>query len=69
MDIYKIEKAYPWTAENEITIESENLLYSELTLSQNGCQNNNMENNNEIRDKCFQIAELIREIEILNSIC
>ena len=66
MDTYKIEKAYPWTTENEITIKSENLFYSELNLKQNGCQSANSENNKEIRNKCFKIAELIREIEILN---
>lgn len=65
MDTYTIKKAYPWTRDSEIEISSENLLYSELN-NLSGCQSMNKKNNELIRDKCFQISELIREIEKLN---
>ena len=66
MKTYKIYQAYPWVKTNELTIESENLLYTEVA-SLSGCQSNNVKYNDEIRKKCNQIADLIREIEILNN--
>lgn len=67
MDTYKIKKAYPWIeGTKEIEITSENLIYTELGTTHSGCQCNNLENSENIRMKCFQIANLIREIEILN---
>jgi len=67
MDKYTIQKEYPWQKiDFEIEIKSENLLYSELGTTHSGCQCNNMENHELIHDKCRKIADLIREIEILN---
>jgi hypothetical protein len=65
MDTYVITKAYPLDTQ-EITIKSINLLYAEMTPVGSGCQSSNLVNNNEIHGKCRQIADLIREIEILN---
>ena len=66
IETYKIESAFPWTEGREITIESDNLFYSELNDKMSGCQSNSKEHNEEIRSKCKQIAKLIREIENLN---
>ena len=67
MDTYKIQKAYHWVeGTKEIEISSENLIYTELGTTHSGCQCNNLENAEIIRMKCMQIADLIREIEILN---
>lgn len=65
METYIISKACPWTKSNEITIESENLLYSEIAAL-SGCQSNSVKYNEKIREKCNKIADLIREIELLN---
>jgi predicted nucleic acid-binding protein len=67
MQTYKIQKAYHWIEDTkEIEITSENLIYTELGTTHSGCQCNNLENAEIIRMKCTQIANLIREIEILN---
>ena len=65
MDTYTINKAYPWTHGEEIEITSENLCYTELD-SLSACQSNSKENNKEIERICYYIAEMIREIELLN---
>ncbi len=67
MDTYTIKKAYHWTNDTEIEIESENLIYSEVE-NLSGCQSRNLNNNEEIRKKCSEIADLIRDIEKLNII-
>ena len=67
MKTYKIQKAYHWVDNCfEIEISSDDLLYTELLTAYSGCQCNNLENAEIIRMKCMQIADLIREIEILN---
>lgn len=67
MDTYTIKKAYHWIeGSKEIEINSENLLYTELSTTHSGCQCMKIENSEKIREKCTQIADLIREIEILN---
>jgi hypothetical protein len=67
MKTYKIQKAYHWVDNCfEIEISSDDLLYTELLTDYSGCQCNNLENWELIRKKCGQIADLIREIEILN---
>ena len=65
MDTYVITKAYPLDTK-EIAIKSTNLLYAEMTPIGSGCQSSNLANNDKIHKKCRQIADLIREIEILN---
>ena len=65
MDTYTIKKAYHWTDDNEIKIESENLSFIEL-CNGGGCQSNNGNNNDAILERCYKIADLIREIEVLN---
>ena len=65
MDTYVISRAYPWGDNMEIEIMSDRIRYVELGDNHTGCQCN--ENENEIHRKCRQIAELIREIEVLNS--
>ncbi len=64
MDTYTIKKAYHWT--NDLEISSENLLYVEFGQTHSGCQCNNIENQKAISIRCNRIADLIREIEILN---
>ena len=66
METYLIKKAYPHSKKNEIIIESKKLLYTELEDRYNGCQSHNQENKELIREKCTQIAKLIREIDELN---
>lgn len=70
MDKYKIEQAYPWQKENvfELEIMSENLVYTELCDSHSGCQVVNVSNQQLIHEKCRQVADLIREIDQLNSL-
>lgn len=70
MDKYKIEQAYPWQKENvfELEIMSENLIYTELGDSYSGCQAVNMSNQQLIHEKCRQVADLIREIDQLNTL-
>jgi hypothetical protein len=68
MDNYTIKKAYPWISDCfEIEISSENLLYTELGTTHSGCQSNSLENNNKIHECCKKVADLIREIEKLNT--
>ena len=50
---------------DEISITSENLIYSEI-YNLNGVQCLNPDNEEKITRKCEQIAILIREIEELN---
>ena len=67
MNTYVIKKTYPAICDNgEISIESENLYYSEMFASHSGCQCNNTENQDQIHEKCRQIVALIRQIEDLN---
>lgn len=66
MDIYTIKKAYHWTNDKELEVLSEGLRYSELGPNHFGVQCNNLENSEKIRRKCREVANLIREIEVLN---
>jgi len=68
MDVYTIKKAYHWTDDSEIAITSNNLIYSELGPAHHGCQSRSLKNNELIRDKCRQVADLIREIDNLNKL-
>lgn len=67
MKQYTIRKAYPWTSDSDkdITIESENLLYSEANELA-GVQCNSLANHDKIFEKCEEISKLIKEIEELN---
>ena len=67
MDTYIIKKAYHWTKDRDIEIKSENLIFAEAGNTHSGCQSANISNNDEIHKRCAKIAELIREIEDLNS--
>jgi hypothetical protein len=67
MDTYTIKKAYPWTSSTEIEITSDNLIYSEIGNTHAGTQTRNMDNNEEIRKRLIKVADLIREIDELNS--
>lgn len=51
---------------NEVQIESDGLIYSEIGDSFCGCQVLNQDNHDIIEYKCIQIADLIREIDALN---
>lgn len=64
---YTIEPAYPISngKYSEVTIKSDNLLYSEVE-DLSGCQVRNMDNQKLIHNKCMIIAKMIREIEELN---
>lgn len=69
MEVYRIKKAYHWQRDKgfiEIEITSENLLYTEMGDTHSGCQCNNLDNQKAIREKCKQVADLIREIDKLN---
>ena len=66
MKTYEISQAYNFVNGSvEIQIISDDLLYCEL-VNHSGVQCLNIENSELIRKKCQQIADLIREIEILN---
>lgn len=52
----------------EVEIVSSNLVYSEIGTTHNGLQCQSVNNYNEIQEKCKQVADLIREIDILNHI-
>lgn len=65
MDTYTITPPYTNSNYNELQITSENLFYAEI-CDGSGCQVMNMENKDLIHEKCMEIANLIREIEILN---
>jgi len=70
MDNYKI--FHPYLGDTlkdgtlEISIESDNLAYSEIGASLYGVQCNSIKNHDEILEKCRQIATLIREVDALN---
>lgn len=71
MDTYTIKKEYPWTKQNELMIESENLHYSELRILDNGqtlsgVHCNSEKNYKEIHKTCVSIANLVRKLEELN---
>lgn len=73
MDTYSIK--YPYLEnrimENdfiELEIVSQNLIYSEIGTSHFGLQCVNMDNDDIIRGKCKQVADLIREIDQLNKL-
>jgi hypothetical protein len=51
----------------EVEISSDNLSYSELQMTHYGVQCMVSDEDNVIRDKCRQIADLIREIDKLNN--
>ena len=65
MDTYRIKKAYHWGYDSEIEISSEHLLYIQIGKTHHECRSSNSKNNEEIRDKCKQISDLIRDIEKL----
>lgn len=63
---YIVKQAYWFSDKGEIEIKGDNLIYSELGKTHNGVQCTNQENDEEIRKRCSQIADLFREIEELN---
>jgi len=71
MDSYKI--FHPYLGKElqngflEVEIKSENLLYSEIGFEYLGVQCMNPENHELIQKKCREVANLIREIDRLNS--
>jgi len=65
MEIYTVSKAYHWTKDSEIKIESDTLYYSEAG-PMHGVQCNAPKNEDRILQLCKQIADAIREIELLN---
>ena len=68
IDKYIIENAYPDSLNQlgEITIKSNNLLYSELGTSHSGCQSNE-QGDNKIHKLCREVSKLIKEIDKLNN--
>ena len=50
----------------EFEIVSDNLIYSEIGTTHNGLQCQSINNYHEVQEKCKQVADLIREIDILN---
>ena len=72
IDTYTIKCCYPFgTKFNEVEISSNDLMYTEATTDDGkhtfvGLQCNNLENDELIKAKCIQIADLIREIDELN---
>jgi hypothetical protein len=73
MDTYSIK--YPYlenrVMENdfiELEIVSQNLIYSEIGKTHFGLQCLNVDNDDVIREKCKQVADLIREIDKLNRV-
>lgn len=66
IDDYTIRHAFPLVAgTNEIEIESENLIYSEINLF-HGMQCKSRKNYDRIFKLCAQVADLIKEIDKLN---
>lgn len=71
MDNYKIN--HPYLGKEleggflEVEIKSENLLYTEIGLVYYGVQCMNQSNEQLIKKKCQEVANLIREIDQLNS--
>ena len=65
MNRYVISTPFPDSVHKEVQIKSKVLHYIEIE-DHAGCQVKNQENRAEIRNKCIQIADLIREIEALN---
>jgi len=63
---YKVIFNFDKSKHKEITIESSNLLYSEIGSSYSGCQSLSKKNNDLIHEKCRKIADLFRQIEDLN---
>ena len=57
--------SFPFKKGKEVDIKSKKLHYIEIE-NHASCQVKNQENRTEIRNKCIQIADLIREIEDLN---
>lgn len=68
IDSYIIENSYPDSLNQlgEITIKSNNLLYSELGTSLSGCQSNE-QGNDKIHELCREVSKLIKEIDKLNN--
>jgi hypothetical protein len=66
MNTYTIRKAYHWTVDGDIEIESENLLYAELGEHYYGVQCASLKNHEKILKKCFKISKLIKQIDKLN---
>ena len=66
MDTYTIKKAYHWTSDNEVEIQSKNMIYAELGSTHIGCQCANQLNADAILDRCSQISALTKEIDELN---
>ena len=70
IDTYTIKCPYSITTKNEIEIVSDNIMYSEIRLNDErvfiGVQCSNQENDELIKAKCIQVANLIREIDELN---
>ena len=66
-DTYKITFPFDGLSKfNEVTIESENLIYSEINEDLCGIQTNSSEEaKSKIKENCNKIANLIREIEEL----
>ena len=70
IDTYTIKCPYSITTKNEIEIVSDNIMYSEIRLNDKGVfigvQCSNQKNDELIKAKCIQVANLIREIDKLN---
>ena len=66
LEEYHVRQAYWFSGIGEVEITSNNLIYVENGKTHNGVQCRNIDNQEEIRKRCQQIAELFREIENLN---
>jgi len=52
---------------DEVTIESEHLVYSEINECGYGLQINNEEKRKEIKELCFEISEKVKELNKLTT--
>ena len=68
MNTYTIRKAYHWTDDKDIEIESTNLIFIEAD-NHHGlqCSNVSKQVHDQILNKCSQIAKIIKEIDELNN--
>ena len=69
MDTYIIKDNYPdgLNTCDEVSIESKNLIYSQIGYNLHGLQcNHTDEKHSLILEKCSQVAKLMREIDELN---
>lgn len=70
MEVYIIQHPYLGKKSDrgflELEITSARLTYSEINETHNGVQCATQKNNDIIRHKCRQVADLVREIDELN---